>query len=91
MRRPQNNLNLTPTLRIAYFFAPKSQKEITLKLDKIISKNWWRQRKHMLFFYKQWLDIFLQHIQLGNKRYPFLKDIKDIKDKDMLRIRIKIN
>ena len=24
---------LTPTLKIAYFFAPKSQKEITLKLD----------------------------------------------------------
>ena len=29
----QHNLTLTPTLKIAYFFAPKSQKEITLKLD----------------------------------------------------------
>ena len=39
MSRPQNNLNLTPTLKIDYFFAPKSQNEITLKLDEIESKN----------------------------------------------------
>ena len=39
MSRPQDNLNLTPTLKIAYFFAPKSQKEITPKLDDIKSKN----------------------------------------------------
>ena len=28
-----------PNPHLAYFFAPKSQKEITLKLDKIKSKN----------------------------------------------------
>ena len=35
MSRPQNYLNLTPTLKVAYFFAPKNQKEITLKLGSV--------------------------------------------------------
>ena len=59
--RPQNNLNLTQTLKIAYFFAPKSQKEITLKLHKIKSKNWRRQRKHMLFCYMSKPKHILDH------------------------------
>ena len=33
MSRPQNNLNLTLTLKIAYFL-PKKAKKNTLKLDK---------------------------------------------------------
>ena len=27
LSRPQNNLNLTPTIKIAYFFAPKKPKK----------------------------------------------------------------
>ena len=39
MSRPQNSLNLTPTLNLAYFMLQKVKK-ITLKLDKIKSNNW---------------------------------------------------
>ena len=39
MSRPKNNLNLTQTLKIAYFL-PDKAKKITYKLDKIQSKNW---------------------------------------------------
>ena len=37
MSRPQNNLNLAPTLKIAYFLPKKAKKKITLKLDEIKS------------------------------------------------------
>ena len=39
MSRPQNSLNLTPTLNLAYFMLQKVKKKITLKLDKIKSNN----------------------------------------------------
>ena len=56
LSRPQNNLNLIPTLKIAY-----SQKKITFKLDKIKSKNWRRHRKHMLFYYMSRPKNILSH------------------------------
>ena len=39
MSRPQNNLNLAPTLKIAYFLPKKAKKKkkIALKLDEIKS------------------------------------------------------
>ena len=36
MSRPQNNLNLTPTLKNAYFLPPKAKK-IAFQLDEIKS------------------------------------------------------
>ena len=39
MSRPKNNLNLTKTLKIAYFLPHKAKKKMTHKLDKIKSKN----------------------------------------------------
>ena len=59
------------TLKIAYFFALKSQKEITLKLHKIKSKNWRRQRKHMLFCYMSRPKHILDH-NLNPKKSQFL-------------------
>ena len=53
MSRPQNNLNLIQTLKIAKFLPEKAKKKrktiIILKLDKMKSKNRRRHRKHMLF------------------------------------------
>ena len=37
MSRPQNNLNLTSTLKIAYFLPQKAKNKIALYLDEIKS------------------------------------------------------
>ena len=48
MRRPQNNLNLTQTLKIAYFFAPKSKKKLPLNYIKLKART--EEDKKMTYF-----------------------------------------
>ena len=45
----------------------------------------------VLVYYVRAFLSFSKQLLLGNKRLSFLKDIKDIKDKDMQRIRMRIH
>ena len=72
MSRPQNNLNLAPTIKVAYVFAKKPKKN-TLKSDKIKSKNWRKHRKHMLFLLS-WLGQLNPNWKPSNRCSSFIKE-----------------